>query len=75
MCSGEQFSFRFMFRAESIDVIMNVMPPTLFWNMIASVMLVPWWGQGYIVIVTLPWWELTQRSMPRSTAASRYSTN
>ena len=52
---------------EFIDVIMNVMLPIVFWNMIVSVVVVSWCGQGFSMMVVPPWWELTERSVPRST--------
>ena len=70
--SGEQFSFptnlasccsEHMDVQATVDVIMNV----VFWNMIVSVVVVSLCGQGFSMMVVLPWWELTERSVPRST--------
>ena len=36
-------------------------------NMIVSVVVVSWCGQGFSMMVVPPWWELTERSVPRST--------
>ena len=38
---------------ESIDVIMNVMPPIVLWNMIVSVVVASWCGQVFAMMVVL----------------------
>ena len=40
---------------ESIDIITNVMSPIVFWNMIVSEVVVSWIGQGFTMMVVLPW--------------------
>ena len=50
---------------ESTDVIMNVMPPIVFWNMV-SMVAVSWCGQGFAMMVVLPCWVLMKRSVPWS---------
>ena len=67
-CCSEQMDI-----LESIDITMNVMQPAVFRNMIASVMVVSWCGQGFTVMVVLPWWELTERPMSRSARMRYYS--
>ena len=57
--NGEQFSFPMNFTScseqmdvpESIDVITNVMPPIVFWNIVVSVVAVSWYGQGFTMKV------------------------
>ena len=60
--TGEQLTFRMNLASccsqqmdvpKSIDVIMNVMPPIVFWNMIVSVVVVSWCGQGLTMIDVL----------------------
>ena len=62
--SGEQFSFPMnvvscyseqMDVLESFNVIMNVMPPVVFWNTIVLVAVISWCGQGFIMMVVPPW--------------------
>ena len=38
---------------EFIDVIMNVMPPNMFWNMIILMVVVSWCEQGFTMMVVL----------------------
>ena len=53
---GEEFSFLMNLASccseqmdvpESLDVMMNIMLLTVFWNMVFSVMVVSWCGQGF----------------------------
>ena len=62
--SGGQFSFPMnlalccseqTYLPESIDVITNIMPPTVFWNVVVLVVVVSRCGQGFIMMVILPW--------------------
>ena len=45
-CCSEQMDV-----PKSCDIIMNVMSPIVFWNMIILVMVVSWCGQGFTLMV------------------------
>ena len=40
---------------ESINIILKVMLPIVFWNMIVSVVVVSWCGQVFTMMIILPW--------------------
>ena len=59
--SGEQFSFLMNLASEQMDVpysndiIINIMQPNVFQNMIVPVMVGSWCGQRFTTMVVLPW--------------------
>ena len=53
---------------ESFNVIMNVVLPIVFWNMMGSVVIVSWFGQRFTMIVVLPQWVHHEGSIRRPIA-------
>ena len=51
LCYSEQMDV-----PDTVDVVVNTVPPTVLWNIIVSVVVVSWCGQGFTPMVVLPWW-------------------